>query len=164
MQDQYSIRWKLHAKTGDTTKQVFQAVQHLEQQNYDVVVTSIGVNDVTKLTSASSWIKQQKQLFQSIQARFQPKLIIVSGIPPMQHFPALPNPLAWLFGKYAEQMNQVLDKWLESQNQFKFIQYDIEHFQAMNLPMASDGFHPSKEIYAIWGQQVAALVRQSFNS
>ncbi|MFW6766505.1 SGNH/GDSL hydrolase family protein [Acinetobacter pittii] len=164
LQDQYSIRWKLHAKTGDTTKQVFQAVQHLEQQNYDVVVTSIGVNDVTKLTSASSWIKQQKQLFQYIQARFQPKLIIVSGVPPMLHFPALPNPLAWLFGKYAEQMNQVLDKWLESQNQFKFIQYDIEHFQAMNLPMASDGFHPSKEIYAIWGQQVAALVRQSFNS
>ncbi|MFL4394532.1 SGNH/GDSL hydrolase family protein [Acinetobacter pittii] len=164
LQDQYSIRWKLHAKTGDTTKQVFQAVQHLEQQNYDVVVTSIGVNDVTKLTSASSWIKQQKQLFQYIQARFQPKLIIVSGVPPMQHFPALPNPLAWLFGKYAEQMNQTLDKWLESQNQFKFIQYDIEHFQAMNLPMASDGFHPSKEIYAIWGQQVAALVRQSFNS
>lgn len=164
LQDQYSIRWKLHAKTGDTTKQVFQAVQHLEQQNYDVVVTSIGVNDVMKLTSASSWIKQQKQLFQYIQARFQPKLIIVSGVPPIQHFPALPNPLAWLFGKYAEQMNQVLDKWLESQNQFKFIQYDIEHFQAMNLPMASDGFHPSKEIYAIWGQQVAALVRQSFNS
>lgn len=164
LQDRYSIRWKLHAKTGDTTKQVFQALQHLEQQKYDVVVTSIGVNDVTKLTSASSWIKQQKQLFQSIQARFQPKLIIVSGIPPMQHFPALPNPLAWLFGKYAEQMNQVLDKWLESQNQFKFIQYDIEHFQAMNLPMESDGFHPSKEIYAIWGQQVAALVRQSFNS
>lgn len=164
LQDQYSIRWKLHAKTGDTTKQVFQAVQHLEQQKYDVVVTSIGVNDVTKLTSASSWIKQQKQLFQSIQARFQPKLIIVSGVPPMQHFPALPNPLAWLFGKYAEQMNQTLDKWLESQNQFRFIQYDIESFQAMNLPMASDGFHPSKEIYAIWGQQVAALVRQSFNS
>ena len=23
LQDQYSIRWKLHAKTGDTTKRVF---------------------------------------------------------------------------------------------------------------------------------------------
>ena len=42
--------------------------------------------------------------------------------------------------------------------------YDIETFQAMNLPMASDGFHPSKEVYAVWGRQVAALVRQSFNS
>ena len=164
LQDQYLISWKLHAKTGDTTKQVFQALQYLEPQNYDVVVTSIGVNDVTKLTSANSWIKQQKRLFEYIQARFQPKLIIVSGVPPMQHFPALPNPLAWLFGKYAEQMNQVLYKWVEAQNQFRFIQYDIESFQALNLPMASDGFHPSKEIYAIWGQQVAALVRQSFNS
>lgn len=164
LQDEYLISWKLHAKTGDTTKQVFQALQYLEPQNYDVVVTSIGVNDVTKLTSANSWIKQQKQLFEYIQARFQPKLIIVSGVPPMQHFPALPNPLAWLFGKYAEQMNQVLYKWVEAQNQFRFIQYDIESFQALNLPMASDGFHPSKEIYAIWGQQVAALVRQSFNS
>ena len=82
----------------------------------------------------------------------------------MQHFPALPNPLAWLFGKYAEQMNQILQQWLAPQSQFRFIQYDIESFQAMDLPMASDGFHPSKEIYAIWGQQVAILIRQTFNS
>ena len=57
---------------------------------------------MTKLISAKTWIKQQKQLFTQIQNHFQPKLIIVSGVPPMQHFPALPNPLAWLFGQYAE--------------------------------------------------------------
>ena len=164
LKNEYILQWKLHAKTGDTTKQVYQALQQLEQRKYDVVVTSIGVNDVTKLTSAKSWIKQQKQLFTQIQNHFQPKLIIVSGVPPMQHFPALPDPLAWLFGKYAAQMNQALQQWLAPQSQFRFIQYDIENFQAMNLPMASDGFHPSKEIYAIWGQQVAALVRQTFNA
>ncbi|UTO20998.1 SGNH/GDSL hydrolase family protein [Acinetobacter sp. Z1] len=164
LKNEYTLQWKLHAKTGDTTKLVYQALQQLEHKNYDVVITSIGVNDVTKLTSAKSWIKQQKQLFTQIQKQFQPKLIIVSGVPPMQHFPALPNPLAWLFGKYAEQMNQILQKWLAPQSQFRFIQYDIESFQAMDLPMASDGFHPSKEIYAIWGQQVATLIRQTFNS
>ena len=164
LKNEYALQWKLHAKTGDTTKQVYQAVQQLEHKKYDVVITSIGVNDVTKLTSPKSWIKQQKQLFTQIQKQFQPKLIIVSGVPPMQHFPALPNPLAWLFGKYAEQMNQILQQWLAPQSQFRFIQYDIESFQAMDLPMASDGFHPSKEIYAIWGQQVATLIRQTFNS
>ncbi|ENW81362.1 hypothetical protein F909_02653 [Acinetobacter sp. ANC 3929] len=164
LQNEYHLAWKLHAKTGDTTQQIYQTVKQLDQQCYDVIVTSIGVNDVTKLTSAKSWLKQQKQLFNYIQQQFQPKLIIVSGVPPMQHFPALPNPLAWLFGKYAEQMNQALHQWLAPQSQFRFIQYDIEAFQAMDLPMASDGFHPSKEIYAIWGQQVAALVRQTFNS
>lgn len=164
LQDKFMLQWKLHAKTGDTTKQVLQTIHDLEPQSYDVVVTSIGVNDVIKLTSVKTWIKQQKQLFTQIQNRFQPKLIIVSGVPPMQHFPALPQPLAWLFGKYAEQMNDTLQQWLAAQTQFRFIQYDIESFQAMNLPMASDGFHPSKEIYAIWGQQVAALVRQTFNA
>ncbi|MEQ1345163.1 SGNH/GDSL hydrolase family protein [Acinetobacter seifertii] len=164
LQNEFFLQWKLHAKTGDTTRQVFHALQHLEERKYDVIVTSIGVNDVTKLTSAKSWIQQQKQLFEHIQKRFQPKLIIVSGVPPMQHFPALPNPLAWLFGQYAEQMNQKLQQWLAPQSQFKFLQYDIETFQAMNLSMASDGFHPSKEVYEIWGRQIAALVRQSFHS
>ncbi|QNX89079.1 SGNH/GDSL hydrolase family protein [Acinetobacter seifertii] len=164
LQNEFFLQWKLHAKTGDTTRQVFHALQHSEERKYDVIVTSIGVNDVTKLTSAKSWIQQQKQLFEHIQKRFQPKLIIVSGVPPMQHFPALPNPLAWLFGQYAEQMNQKLQQWLAPQSQFKFLQYDIETFQAMNLTMASDGFHPSKEVYEIWGRQIAALVRQSFHS
>ena len=155
---EFTLTWKLQAQTGDTTQQVIQAAKQISDQQYDIVVTSIGVNDVTKFTSAKSWLKQQKQLFIDIQNRFNPKLIIVSGVPPMQHFPAL----AWLFGKYAAQMNQVLQQWLMPQDKFKFIQYDIKEFQALNLPMASDGFHPSREIYAIWGQKVAFLVRETF--
>lgn len=162
LQNEYVLQWKLHAKTGDTTQQVIQAIQTLDRQVFDVVVTSVGVNDVTKLRSAKSWLKHQKQLFQHIQRYFQPQLIIVTGVPPMQHFPALPNPLAWLFGQYAAQMNQTLQHWLAAQPQFKFLAFDLEKFQAMNLALASDGFHPSKEIYAIWGQQVAELIRQSF--
>ncbi|HBO73060.1 MAG TPA: lipase [Acinetobacter sp.] len=160
--NEFTLRWKLQAQTGNTTQQVIQAAKQISDQQYDIVITSIGVNDVTKFTSARSWLKQQKELFADIQNRFKPKLIIVSGVPPMQHFPALPNPLAWLFGKYAAQMNQVLQQWLMPQDKFKFIQYDIKEFQALNLPMASDGFHPSKEIYAIWGQKVAFLVRETF--
>ncbi|MCR4530590.1 SGNH/GDSL hydrolase family protein [Acinetobacter venetianus] len=160
--NEFTLTWKLQAQTGNTTQQVIQAAKQISDQQYDIVITSIGVNDVTKFTSARSWLKQQKQLFADIQNRFKPKLIIVSGVPPMQHFPALPNPLAWLFGKYAAQMNQVLQQWLMPQDKFKFIQYDIKEFQALDLPMASDGFHPSKEIYAIWGQQIALLVRETF--
>lgn len=160
--NEFTLTWKLQAQTGYTTQQVIQAAKKISDHQYEIVITSIGVNDVTKFTSARSWLKQQKQLFADIQNRFKPKLIIVSGVPPMQHFPALPNPLAWLLGKYAAQMNQVLQQWLMPQDKFKFIQYDIKEFQALNLPMASDGFHPSKEIYAIWGQKVAFLVRETF--
>ncbi len=164
LKDQYHLDWTLQAKSGDTTKQVLRAVKSLDARNYDVVITSMGVNDVTKLSSAQSWMKLQTQLFEQIQQKFQPKLIIVSGVPPMQHFPALPNPLAWLFGKYAAQMNRRLERWVTTQDQFRFIQYDIKTFQALNLPMARDGFHPSKEIYAIWGEKVASFIRAAFKS
>ena len=119
--NEFTLTWKLQAQTGNTTQQVIQAAKQISDQQYDIVITSTGVNDVTKFTSARSWLKQQKQLFADIQNRFKPKLIIVSGVPPMQHFPALPYPLAWLFGKYAAQMNQVLQQWLMPQDKFKFI-------------------------------------------
>lgn len=164
LMNEYQLTWALHAKTGDNTRQVIYSINTLEPQVYDVIVTSIGVNDVTKLTSIRSWIKQQKQLFTELRKKFDPKLIIVTGVPPMQHFPALPHPLAWIFGKHAQQMNKKLQGYLSTEPIFKFIEFDLEHFQEMNLPMAIDGFHPSKEIYEIWGKQVASLVREFFTS
>ncbi|WP_336949359.1 SGNH/GDSL hydrolase family protein [Acinetobacter junii] len=164
LMNEYQLTWALHAKTGDNTRQVIDAINALESQVYDVIVTSIGVNDVTKLTSTRLWIKQQKQLFTELRKKFDPKLIIVTGVPPMQHFPALPHPLAWIFGKHAQQMNKKLQGYLSTELIFKFIEFDLEHFKEMNLPMAIDGFHPSKEIYEIWGKQVASLVREFFTS
>ena len=164
LMNEYQLTWALHAKTGDNTRQVIDAINALEPKVYDVIVTSIGVNDVTKLTSTRLWIKQQKQLFTELRKKFDPKLIIVTGVPPMQHFPALPHPLAWIFGKHAQQMNKKLQGYLSTEPIFKFIEFDLEHFQEMNLPMAIDGFHPSKEIYEIWGKQVASLVREFFTS
>ena len=139
LMNEYQLTWALRAKTGDNTRQVIDAINALEPQVYDVIVTSIGVNDVTKLTSTRLWIKQQKQLFTELRKKFDPKLIIVTGVPPMQHFPALPHPLAWIFGKHAQQMNKELQRYLSTEPIFKFIEFDLEHFQEMNLPMAIDG-------------------------
>ena len=43
----------------------------------------------------------------------------------------------------------------------QWIEYDIEKYRAMNLEMATDGFHPSKEVYTLWGQEVASKIRQT---
>ncbi|MDO5541764.1 MAG: SGNH/GDSL hydrolase family protein [Acinetobacter sp.] len=155
LQHQYQVHWRLEAQSGDTTSQVIQKTQKLENQKYDVVVTSVGVNDVTRLMSVQTWIKQQQHFYQLIQAKFQPELIIATGVPPMHLFPALPNPLSWLFGQYAKQMNLQLEKMIAQQEDMKWIEYDIQKYQSMNLEMAKDGFHPSKEIYQIWGKEVA---------
>ncbi|MCO8052941.1 SGNH/GDSL hydrolase family protein [Acinetobacter towneri] len=162
LQHQYQVHWRLEAQSGDTTSQVIQKTKKLVNQKYDVVVTSVGVNDVTRLMSAQTWIKQQQHFYQLIQAKFQPELIIATGVPPMHLFPALPNPLSWLFGQYAKQMNLQLEKMITQQEDMQWIEYDIRKYQSMNLEMAKDGFHPSKEIYQIWGKEVSDRILEWF--
>jgi len=162
LQHQYQVHWRLEAQSGDTTSQLIQKIKKMVNQKYDVVVTSVGVNDVTRLMSARTWIKQQQQFYQLIQAKFHPELIIATGVPPMHLFPALPNPLSWLFGQYAKKMNLQLEKIVSKQKDMQWIEYDIQKYQSMNLEMAKDGFHPSKEIYQIWGKAVADRILERF--
>ncbi|EIM38114.1 hypothetical protein HADU_14362 [Acinetobacter sp. HA] len=162
LQQDYQIRWKLQAKSGDTTSNVIRVLEKIPAEHYDVVVTSVGVNDVTKLIPADVWIKKQQKLYQAIESRFSPELIIAAGVPPMNMFPALPNPLAWLFGRYAKAMNSELEKFVSKKANMQWIEYDIKQYQALNLEMAQDGFHPSKEVYTLWGQEVATKIRQKF--
>lgn len=162
LQHQYQVHWRLEAQSGDTTSQLIQKIKKMVNQKYDVVVTSVGVNDVTRLMSARTWIKQQQQFYQLIQAKFQPELIIATGVPPMHLFPALANPLSWVFGQYAKQMNIQLEKMIEQQEDMQWIEYDIQKYQSMNLEMAKDGFHPSKEIYQIWGKEIAERILERF--
>lgn len=162
LKDQYEISYMLEAKTGHSTGQVIKTAKMMSAQHFDVVITSVGVNDITKLTPPKNWIKKQQQLYAEINQKFTPELIIASGVPPMNMFPALPNPLAWLFGQYAKAMNETLDKFVQQQANMQWIAYDLEQFKALNLEMAADGFHPSKEIYTLWGQQMADKIRQMF--
>lgn len=162
LSSEFSIQFYLHATTGFTTDQVIQSIQTFETQHFDVIITSVGVNDITKFTSPQAWIAKQKQLYQILKHKFSPQLTIASGVPPMDQFPALPNPLAWLFGQYAKAMNLELGQFVAQQKQMEWIEYDLKKFLALNLAMAKDGFHPSKEIYQYWGKQVAEKIRQSF--
>ncbi len=162
LQDHYQVTYQLHAKTGRTTAQLIRAVQALSIQKVDVVITSVGVNDVTRLMPVSLWMQQQKRLYAVIQNKFNPQLILATSVPPMHLFPALPQPMAWLLGEYAKQMNQQLQAYVHSQSQMLYLDYDLEQYQAMNLTMAKDGFHPSQEIYAFWARTMAEKIQTQF--
>ena len=162
LQDGYEISYQLEATTGHSSGQVIKTVKNMPAQHFNVVITSVGVNDITKLTSPKGWIKKQQQLYAEINQKFTPELIIAAGVPPMNLFPALPNPLAWLFGQYAKGMNKNLAKFVQQQANMQWIEYNLQGFKTLNLEMAKDGFHPSKEIYTLWGEQVADKIRQMF--
>ncbi len=162
LQDGYEISYQLEATTGHTSGQVIKAVKNMPARHFDVVITSVGVNDITKLMQPKDWIQKQQQLYAEINRKFTPEFVIASGVPPMNKFPALPHPLAWLFGQYAKGMNKNLAKFVQQQSNMQWIEYDLQRFKSLNLEMAKDGFHPSKEIYTLWGKQVADKIRQMF--
>ena len=149
----------LNAQTGRTTQQLMTSVEHMLDRPVDVIVTSIGVNDVTQLYSPLKWIKLQRKLYERIQQKFQPKLIVVTAVPPMHLFPALPKPLSTLFGRYSTQMNEELSKFVATQPNMVLVDFDMALYQREGLEMAEDGFHPSEEIYKIWAGVISENIK-----
>ena len=89
----FRVSWKLIAQTGHKAQDVVAKLM-LSREKFDVVVTSIGVNDVTHGTNSQKWIDQQEKIVALLQSKFHSQHILLSSVPPMHLFPALPQPLS----------------------------------------------------------------------
>ena len=159
----YQVHFCLEATTGHNSQQIINALDNVAKQNFDVVISSVGVNDVTTLKQPDQWLKLQQRLYQAVEEKFHPQLLIISGVPPMNEFPALPFPLSWLFGQYSQQMNALLKIYVNTQANMRLIEYDLHEYREKNLQMAQDGFHPSKEIYQLWAEKIAKQITEQFS-
>jgi lysophospholipase L1-like esterase len=91
-----------------------------------------------------------------LQSKFQTQHILLSGIPPMHLFPALPQPLRWFLGRRALQFNGALKKLAEGCEPCEFVAID---FPLDTTYMAADGFHPGALAYSLWANHLAAIIR-----
>ncbi len=58
----HRVHYRLLAKTGQTTAAVLSELSKQQAETFDVVVTALGVNDVTSQVPVNNWLQQQKQL------------------------------------------------------------------------------------------------------
>lgn len=151
----HRLTWQLQASTGLTCGQLLAKLEPLVGQQYDCVVLSIGVNDVTTGTSAELWLVQLQALFARLRADFNVQHIVISAIPPMQHFTALPRPLSDYLGRRAQRLNQVTAHLADQYDDLSFMPIDLALAPEM---LAQDGFHPSALAYGAWADQVAARI------
>jgi len=94
----FAVSWKLIGETSATTSTILDRLAQVEPAPFDVVVSALGVNDVTRGSSRGFWQTRQRQLAKHLVDRFEAKLIVASGLPPMGAYPELPQPLRWVFG------------------------------------------------------------------
>jgi lysophospholipase L1-like esterase len=150
----FQLHWQLLAHSGDRVRDARRRLAEASALRTDVVLTSLGVNDVTALRSAGAYVDELRHLVQELRAR-QTRLFVVSGLPPMHSFPALPQPLRWALGTQARRFDARLAAWCGGQP-------DCLHLPFGELPdtsmMASDGFHPGPPIYARWADAATAAI------
>lgn len=156
----YRVEWTLAARTGATTASTLVSLDRLGERKFDVVVLSLGVNDVTSGIRISKWRKAQSELRAFLRSRFDAGLVIASGLPPVHRFPALPQPLRWYLGSRAKQFNHDLRSEVAAAQGCRFVDLRFPGDRSM---MAADGFHPGAPVYSEWARRVADLVGEGAN-
>jgi len=152
----YQVTWQLEASTGETTRSTLARLQAMPSQTFDCAVVVLGVNDVTRATTKAQFTARQSALWQLLKDRFGVRQIVSSGVPPMQQFPLLPEPLAWALGRQAARLDAGLATLAANST-------GVTHLP-MTLPQdpdlaASDGFHPRPKAYAMWAESLAQKIR-----
>ncbi|WP_241698045.1 SGNH/GDSL hydrolase family protein [Rheinheimera pleomorphica] len=154
----YRVHWQLEAQTGLDSTALAALLAKLNGQCFDVVVLSIGVNDVTSLCSARRFCRQLTQCLSLLKQQNGNPLLLFSAIPPMQHFSALPTPLNGWLGVKAAQLNLLAAKQMLARPKAVFVSSPDTLIAAM---LAADGFHPSAAGYTLWANQLLVAISKN---
>lgn len=147
-----AVAWRVRGRNGDRLADLLQNLRSEPIQKADIYLISIGVNDVSGLTGLFRWQLQVVELFRLLPNGSH---IMLLGLPPMERFTALPQPLAWAMGVRAALLDKTLRQISEVLTHVACVdagrKFDPAH-------LAEDGYHPnavacveiSREIVDAW--------------
>jgi lysophospholipase L1-like esterase len=153
----YTVHWRLVAQSGLTTRAALSGIlsQAGNEGRYDVIVLALGVNDATRFVSYRRWWRGTRRLSAALTSGSPAARVYLTPVPPLQDFPAVPMPLAREWGHHAARLTDMAQSNLA----------DIPNAQLVNAPvpltpelMASDGFHPNAQGYALWAKLLARQI------
>ncbi|CAE6936187.1 SGNH_hydro domain-containing protein [Pseudomonas marincola] len=124
---------------------------------HDLVVVLLGVNDTTHLSSLKRWQASLQQIVHSLQHHAQTTAdrVVFSGVPPLQHFTALP----WLFRRLLGLRAAMLDRAMREAATATGAQYLALDMDFAAHLMAVDGYHPSAAGYRLWADNLLLGIR-----
>lgn len=156
-QTEQGIGWHAVGKNGTTAKKLHQTLlaQGLARAP-DVVVIVLGVNDTKGLSSIKEWQSNLRQIVVDIRDIKPDMPIVFTGVPNINDFPALPNPLRFVLGV----QSRVLDKVLCSVCDEFGVSYCEVPKPSGDHYYAQDGFHPSEAGYQAWAKYLAPCVKK----
>lgn len=146
--------WHALGRSGYRTWQTAsQLLPELGPEPYDLVVISTGVNDITGLVSMKSFAAGLSKIDNVLRRHSPEAHILLLGVPPMWHFPALPQPLRWAIGQRARAF-QLAGQLAAERLGWRFLASD---FVPEPEEFADDGYHPNADAVCRWAEDIAAF-------
>lgn len=154
----FDLDWQLIARTGYDTRKLIARLQLEPPPPFDVAVLSLGVNDVTGALRVGQWLQAQRELIELLCGRHEVKRVLISAVPPIGRFTALPQPLRGLLGLRAREFNLALRRTLSTWNYGDRCAW--VGLPTLDQPdaMAEDGFHPGPAAYRVWAAAITRAI------
>jgi lysophospholipase L1-like esterase len=153
------IHWRAEGASGHDVQGVIGLLQALEHGTpADLVLVSVGVNDVTGLSSTRRWRRRLNRLFGSIRDRWPEARILFAGLPPMAEFPLPPQPLRFSLGLRASTLDRIAADVVA---RYPGAAYAATQISPLRHGFCADGFHPSADSCTLWARELAALETRS---
>ncbi len=151
---QRPVHWRACGKNGITAREAIEQVLPLvPPQPVDLALVAFGVNDATAFRPVTRWRGDLLAVMSALDARCRPRLVLLSGVPPLAHFPALPQPLRWVMGLKAQALDVAARDLAHGRPRTLHVPLALDtHDRSM---MASDGYHPSAAGCSAWAQLLA---------
>lgn len=148
-----TVDWEVRAVSGYTAGQALRLVSGQALAEADLVFVSVGVNDLKGLHTLTRFRRELGRLLDAVLAAAPHARVCLLGIPPLEHFPAFPGPLADVLGWRGRAFDAVGVEAVESRDRAFRIQSDGPLTAEMFGP---DGFHPSEALHAAFAEAVLA--------
>lgn len=153
-----AAQWDVHARGGLDATAVRDLLPSAAEDlaAADVVVLSVGVNDLKALHSLSRWRTDLRALLAELR-RLAPRAeVVMIGLPPLAAFPALPRPLRDVLALRGRMFDAAAREIAAGCG----VGYVVVDASALSLAdaFAEDGFHPSAVTHAAMADAVFALL------
>lgn len=151
------VAWHAVGKNGADLAQALQCLipvlpPYSAGAPLDIALVAFGVNDSTSFRSSNRYRQELETLLALLQQRCQPRHILLSGVPPLQLSPALPEPLRTVLGLKAAALDQVARQVAKQRSGVVYAALP-RHNGDPGL-LAGDGYHPSEQGTALWAAQL----------
>ena len=146
------VQWRLLARSGLTSAQCLEHLASSALFDADVAVVVLGVNDVVDQVPSRSAVAARESIANRLRNGHGVAHVVFAPLPPVQHFPALPQPLRWVAGQDAKRHDDAVAAWARTRSDVSHVPIDLPLNASL---MADDGFHPGEPVYRICGTALA---------